>query len=170
MVYSDASDMGYGGYTVEHGNLVQWFKEEAAQISTWRELHAVKMVLESFKEKLRNERIRWFTDNQNVVRIVQYGSPKTLLQTEALNIFSTCTACHIRIEPEWIPREQNELADFYSRIVDYDDWMLNPMVFAWLDSLWGPHTIDRFASPRNARFNFKFWTPGTEAVDAFTCN
>jgi len=28
----------------------------------------------------------------------------------------------IRIEPEWIPREQNELADFYSLIVDYDDW------------------------------------------------
>jgi len=35
------------------------------------------------------------------------------------------------------------LADFYSQIVDYDDWMLNPMVFTWLDSLWGPHTIDQ---------------------------
>ena len=61
MVYSDASNTGYGGYTVEHGNLVangQWSKEEAAQSSTWHELHAVRMVLESFKEKLRNERIR----------------------------------------------------------------------------------------------------------------
>ena len=32
----------------------------------------------------------------------------------------------IRIEPEWIPRELNEQADYLSRIVDYDDWFLNP--------------------------------------------
>ena len=31
------------------------------------------------------------------------------------------------------------------KLVDYDDWMLNPKVFKKLDSRWGPHTIDRFA-------------------------
>ena len=97
--------------------------------STWRELRAVRMVLESFQVKLSNERIRWFTDNQNVVRIVQYGSKNAALQSEALAIFSMCINNHIRIEPEWIPREQNQLADYYSRITDYDDWMLNPAVF-----------------------------------------
>ena len=36
-------------------------------------------------------------------------------------------------EPEWIPREQKELADYYNnRIVDYNDYMLNPSIFAWL--------------------------------------
>jgi len=98
------------------------------------------MVLESFQDKLMNERIWWFTDNQNVVRIIQYGSPKPLLQVEALCIFSTYTNSHIRLEPEWIPREDNELADYYSRIVDFDDWMINPMIFQWLDVLWGPCT------------------------------
>ena len=176
VVYSDASATGFGGYTVEHGALIangQWSAEEAECSSTWRELRAVKMVLESFQLKLNNEHIKWFTDNQNVVRIVQYGSRNAALQAEALAIFSMCVNNHIHIEPEWIPREQNQLADYYSRIVDYDDWMLNPAVFAWLDSLWGPHTIDRFASPRNTqveRFNSRFWTPGSEAVDAFTCN
>jgi len=56
---------------VEHGSLVasgQWSAEEASQSSTWRELQAVKLV---FKEKPANERVCWFTDNQNVVRIVQ---------------------------------------------------------------------------------------------------
>lgn len=51
--------------------------------------------------------------------------------------------------------------------------MLNPAVFGWLDSLWEPHTTDRFSSPiiaEVARFNSRFWTPGSEAVDAFTCN
>ena len=176
VAYSDASAMGYGGYMVEHGNLVangQWSPEEASQSSTWRELRAVKMVLESFQSKLKHERVRWFTDNQNVVRIVQCGSAKPLLQVEALGIFSICVQCNIRLEPEWIPREQNELADYYSRMVDYDDWMLNPSIFAWLDTIWGPYTIDRFANAKNAqlqRFNSRFWCPGSEAVDTFTCS
>ena len=33
----------------------------------------------------------------------------------------------------------------FSRIVDFDDWMLNPVVFRELDSQWGPHIVDRFA-------------------------
>ena len=176
VVYSDASATGYGGYMVEHGNLIangEWSPDEAKQSSTWRELRAVKMVLESFQSKLKHERVRWFTDNQNVVKIVQYGSTKPSLQAEALDIFSICVQGNIRLEPEWIPREQNELADYYSRIVDYDDWMLNPTIFTWFDTIWGPHTIDRFANAMNAqtqRFNSRFWSPGIEAVDAFTCS
>ena len=176
VVYSDASSTGYGGYVVEHGNLVAtglWSPEEVENSSTWRELRAVRLVLDSFQSKLKNERVRWFTDNQNVVRIVQYGSRQTTLQTEALGIFAACLSNNIRIEPEWIPREENKLADYYSRIVEYDDYMLHPAVFHWLDSFWGPHTVDRFANSSNAqleRFNSRFFTPGTEAVDAFTCN
>ena len=135
---------------VEHGNLVangQWSPVEVARSSTWRELQAVNTVLQSFQGKLRNERVHWFTDNQNVVRIVQHGSPKSDLQAEALEIFSVCVNNKIRLEPEWIPREQNKLADYFSRIIDYDDYMLNPSVFFWLDRLWDRHTIDRFASP-----------------------
>jgi len=69
LAYSDASSLGYGGYLVEHSNLVangQWSSEETSQSSTWRELCAVRCVLESFQNKLHDERIRWFTDNQNV--------------------------------------------------------------------------------------------------------
>jgi len=43
----------------------------------------------------------------------------------------------------------------------------------WLDKIWGPHTIDRFASPGNAqfdRFNSRFYMPGAEEVDTFTCS
>ena len=176
LVYSDASSTGYGGYLVEHGNKIAngyWSESESMQSSTWRELKAVRLVLESFQSELQNERVRWFTDNQNVVRIVQHGSRNSDLQAEALAIFSLCVKNYIRIEPEWIPREQNELADYCSRLVDYDDWRLNPVVFQWLDELWGPHTVDRFADHVNAqtpRFNSRFWVPGSEAVDTFTCN
>jgi len=83
------------------------------------------MIIESFQAKLKNEHVHWFTDNQNVVRIVWHGSKKRALQSEVLRIFSACVGNNIRIEPEWIPREQNELADYYSHFVDYNDWMFS---------------------------------------------
>ena len=174
VVYSDASDTGYGGYVVEHGPCSaygQWTEEEAKQSSTWRELTAVCQVLRSVACKLSNTRVRWFSDNQNVVRILQVGSKQAHLQTIAVKIFSLAVHWHICLEPEWIPRESNEQADYLSRIIDLDDWFLNPHVFSQLDADWGPHTIDRFASCHNAqlpRFNSRCWNPGSEAVDAFT--
>ena len=84
VVYTDASHQGYRGYTVEHGYQGQWVPEEAEQSSTWRELRAVKQVLESLAVKLRNERVCWFTDNQNVARIITTSSKNSNLQAEAL--------------------------------------------------------------------------------------
>ena len=46
---------------------------------------------------------------------------------------------------------ENEIGDYLSRLVDYDDWMLNPEVFAELDVVWGPHTVNRFADASNAQ-------------------
>ena len=115
-------------------------------------------MLEAFGPKLKNCRVRWFTDNQNVARIVLYGSKKQILQEEALAIFAIGLNRQIRLEPEWIPREENEFADYLSRIIDYDDWMLNPVVFNELDGIWGPHIIDRVADIQ------------LEAVDTFTCD
>ena len=49
-VHSDASNTGYGGYTIEHGCHIaqgQWLPQEASQSSTWRELRAVCNVLEA---------------------------------------------------------------------------------------------------------------------------
>jgi len=49
----------------------------------------------------------------------------------------------------------------------------SPGTFQELDAQWGPHTVDRFASYYNkqlSRFNSRFWNPGSESVDAFTCD
>ena len=137
------SSIGYGGYVIEHGPQIahgHWSTQEASQSSTWRELCGVQRVLEAMACKLKNERLRWFTDNQNVVWILTTGSRKPDLQTVALNIFSVCVINQIRLESEWLPREANEQADLISRIIDYDDWRLDPIVFADLDKRWGPHS------------------------------
>ena len=101
------------------------------------------------------------------------GSGKAHLQVEALRVFELCVQHQIHLEPEWVPREENQLADYLSRIVDFDDWYLDPNIFAMLDRLWGPHTVDRFANHHNTqlpRFNSRYACIGSEAVDAFTAH
>ena len=92
VVYSDASDTGFGGYTVEHAGEVahgHWDPLEAQQSSTWRELRAVGLVLNSLMVKLKNCTVRWFTDNQNVARILQVGSKTPLLPAYVFAICGT---------------------------------------------------------------------------------
>ena len=72
---------------------------------------------------------------------------------------------------EWIPRPQNDQADFLNRIFDSDDWGLSPLSFH--NSVWGPHSVDRFANYVNAkllRFNSRFWNPASEGIDALVMN
>ena len=101
--YSDASDTGYGGYIVELGPNVAaqgtWNEIEVSQNSTMRELIAVRNVLQSFSSKISGLTVKWFTDNQNVARILEVGSGKRHLQNEALNIFYICSSSGITIEP-----------------------------------------------------------------------
>ena len=33
-------------------------------------------------------------------------------------------------------RDKNQLANYFSRTVDYDDWHIDPSVFAELNGLW----------------------------------
>jgi hypothetical protein len=55
-----------------------------------------------------------------------------------------------------------------SRETDRDDWQLNPRIFTFLDSLWGPHSIDMFATQGNSqlpRYNSRWRDLTSEAVD-----
>ena len=173
VAFSDASSTGYGGYVVELGLVVahgQWTELQMTYSSTWRELKAVDLVLRSFADKLAGHAVKWFTDNQNVVRIVQAGSRQPHLQDGAMIIFELCWKHGIRLEMAWIPRSLNDRADYVSRIVDFDNWGVHPFVFSWLNGQYGP-SVDCFASSQNAqlqRFHSRFWDPGSEAVDTFT--
>lgn len=173
VVYSDASDTGFGGYSIQCGrDLVsgQWSPNEKQTSSTLREILAVKYVLLSLIDKLSGCSIKWFTDNQNVPRIISNGSSKEHLQKEALDISNLCCFHNISVEMEWIPRSQNDQADFLSRICDSDDWGLSEQTFSKIDQIWGPHSIDRFANHLNLklpRFNSRFWNLDSEDIDAF---
>ena len=129
MVYSDASDSWCGGYSVEvgpHFSHGLWSTDEAGLSSTWRELKAVYNMLWSLAPKLRGHIVKWFSDNQNVTRIVDAGSRKQHLRVGAMVIFEICLQYGIKLEMEWIPRSRNQLADCVRKFQDHDDWMVDP--------------------------------------------
>ena len=77
------------------------------------------MVLESLLPKLR---VRWFTDNQNMVQV---GSHIIELQAEALTVFFIALEGQVQIEPECIPQTCNEREDWLSCIVSLSMVVLN---------------------------------------------
>ena len=56
------------------------------------------------QKKLANYHVFWFTDNQNVVRILRVGSKKPDLHAVAM-VFNLTICYQIHLEPEWVPRE-----------------------------------------------------------------
>jgi hypothetical protein len=79
------------------------------------------------------------------------GSRKQHLQEGAMAIFEICFQNAIKLVMVWIPRAQNQLADYISRIPDFDDLKIDPNLFLFIDFSWGPHTVDRFASASNCQ-------------------
>jgi hypothetical protein len=81
-----------------------------------------------------------------------------------------CLEHRIDLRPEWLPREENVRADNLS-IRDVDDFGVSSTAFAQISTAFGPFSVDRFASPHNAKlalFDAFFWCPGVEGVNAFT--
>ena len=105
------------------------------------------------------------------------GSQIPELQELAIRIMDLCLHKHITFVVYWTPRAFNERADLLSRATAqrwHEYWLLRKVFFE-LDGLWGPHTIDRFATSRNAqpllqpntgRFCSSFYEDEAECVDS----
>ena len=73
------------------------------------------------------------------------------------------------IHTVWISREHNTQADYLSRILDIDDWAISTKFFQFIDELWGPHNVSRFASSNNAKTKTgrRYWNPGSLGLNSF---
>ena len=176
--FSDASDHGCATVVMpcprqEKIIVAREFNEqEKLTSSTERELLGVLHGLIACKEKLAGKSISWFTDNQNVARITKRGSMKAFLLNLALGIHKVAKENSIQLQVIWIPRYQNEEADFWSKVRDFDDWGIKAEWFQKICEYFKiTATIDRFADGTNrktTRFNLRFFHSQAEATDCFT--
>ena len=63
-------------------------------------------------------------DEHNLFGVVNRGSPRLRLNELARELSWLCLERRITIMIEWIPREENSMADELSRLIIPDDWML----------------------------------------------
>ncbi|KAK3263187.1 hypothetical protein CYMTET_27991 [Cymbomonas tetramitiformis] len=166
--YSRQSQAGLSRW---HEGTCHWHAERDAS-STHREMVGYLQALRSFSGFVQGSTLKLYTDSQAGCQILEKGcSSKHALHRLVVDIFWECTRLGVSRYPVWVPRELNAQADYLAGIYDGDDWQLNPHWFHWLDSLWGPHTVDRFGTDKNAllpRFNSRWWCPGSENVDCFS--
>jgi ribonuclease HI len=170
-ITTDASASGWGATLGKLQASGFWDMETKRASSNQRELLAVVMAIMSFKDKIRGKDIRILSDNATTVAQINLLSGRTQKLNKILRrLVNLSSELGIRLTATHLPGDQNTTADALSRVKDKSDWMLNPHLFIILDRIWGPHTIDRFASNLNkqtVRFNSLRRCPGTEAIDAF---
>ena len=174
-VYSDASSIGCAAYIALDDTPIfhkAWTDLEMKQSSAWRELQCINLALPSFKSLLASHTVKWFTDNQSVKSILESGSMKEHLHKIALDVYFFTKYHNINLEVEWIPRTENEKADYLSKIIDPEDWGIKNVYFRAVAAHWGINfTVDCFANSVNhktPRFYSKFYNPESLGVDAFS--
>ena len=150
-----------------------WTEAEVATSSTWRESQTILLFLQIHAKKIQNSSLKWYSDNQAVPSILHKGSMKQDLNICAMGIFQLCLEFNIQLSVDWVPRENNVVADSLSKLVDTDDWAIAKNIFAFLSQRYGPFSIDLFASSSSKqldRFYSRFWCPGSLGVDSFAYN
>ncbi len=175
-IASDASDIGWGGHTmqgvVEHA-LEYFSKEESVESSTFRELLGVFRCLQAMISLCQGKFVVFQVDAQNLLGIVNRGSPRLKLNTLAREFFWFGLEYRIALNVEWVPKEENTLADELSKLLIPDDSMLSRAFFRKLEERFGQRIVDLFASGANIqceRFYSLHWCRGTAGVNAFAFN
>ena len=128
-----------------------WFflLKELAESSTHREVRGLLYNLLSFAAERHGRAVIAQVDNKHVYRVAAHGSTRAGLNTLAQQLFLWCQKEALTLSIRWVPRELNRVADAISKLVDSDDWRLNPRYFNIMSQLWGPFTLDAFASDLN---------------------
>ena len=108
IVFSDASDTGYGGYVVQNKGYEiasgSFSDFQSSFSSTHRELLVVKFVIQSLNQFLSGKTVLIQTDNLNASRIIKIGSTKPHLQQEAIAIYNFCVSNDIELQSQWVTR------------------------------------------------------------------
>ena len=170
---TDASKTGWGatleGATTTHGFFPQ---EIQTRSSNYRELYAVFLAISALQDQIQGQHLLLRTDNLTTMYYINgQGGPHKPLNKLTKLIFWAVKRCQANLRALHIPGDYNNRADELSRLNPATEWHLDQSTFHHLEQLWGPHTVDRFASSLNhllPRYNTRFYDPQAEATDALS--
>jgi len=172
---TDASPYGWGGHWHHLLPAAGFFTAEQRDLHiNVKEVAAVRFCLMTFGSQLLGAEglLRLRVDSRVAMHVINgFSSRSPVLMAELRRLHAVALSYRVTLRAFWLPSVANVWADALSRRSDPGDWRLTSQVFTDLVQRYGRHTVDRFASPANAkcaRFNTALHAPGTEAVDTFS--
>lgn len=163
-LYTDASDSGYGGIVLdrtgqraEHTCRGFWNRQEEKESINWREMMAVKRLVDAGLDHLswKNMNIEIYVDNVSTMFILNKGDSKAEhLSRLASQLLKRCHSMHVKLILRYVPGVLNTVADRLSRWTrDRSNYTLCKDGFRLLDRCWGPHSVDWTADRDNAQLD-----------------
>ena len=170
---TDASESGWGAVLGPPAGRTAsgfWCPTVSSESSNFRELFAVYLALLSFQSSLAGNKVEILSDNVTAVALInKFGSSDPRLDAIAQAIWSFALQHNMMLAAHHISGICNVESDALSRQPLRHEWFLHPAVFRQLERMFGPHSIDRFASVTTALlpvYNSRFDDPGSAGVDA----
>jgi len=164
-LFTDASDWGWGIVLPNRVISCPWSAQESQHSINWRELRTVLHAVHL--PKVQGKVIQIHSDSMMTLAYVTKfgGTRSTPLMDLARQIWTHCLQTGMRIMTSFIKSEDNP-ADRPSRALWLQtEWTLGPTLFHQIDQMWGPHTVDLFASRNNTQLpRFISWKPDPQAV------
>ena len=147
-----------------------WNRRVSEESANYRELLAVYLSLLSFRSLLSGKTVEVLSDNiTTVAHINKFGSSNVRLDGIAQDIWSFALDNDMLLIAHHIAGVSNAGPDALSRVSARHEWVIHPSIFRQLDLMFGPHTVDRFATVSTAllpTYNSRFADPGSTGVDA----
>jgi len=169
IITTDASSIGWGGFWKDKEAQGLWTPPIACRSSNFRELLAILLTLKTFAPEVQNRVVQIQTDNITAAAYINFqGGSSRPLSNLARRIWNIALNRDITISAKFLAGRLNTQADGLSRRESVHDYKLNPVMFQYLDAVWGPHTVDRCAAITNnqiPRYNSLYWDPETAGVD-----
>ena len=155
IIFSDASNVGWGAVMGSQEASGLWSPEEASLHINSLELRAMWLALQHWEDLLRSRTVALCGDNTTALAYVrnQGGTRSESLFLLAEQVLLWAAERKIVLLTQFVKGQNNVLADQLSRGSQSQptEWTLSLEVCHLLWTLWGTPLIDLFASRRNAR-------------------
>lgn len=169
-IICDASPFGFGAICGNQKAAGFWSPRVANRPQNAREMTAILTAVHTFGPRLKGKSVQIVTDNISAMAYINHMGGQSRELTEiAKDIWVIANQLDITLSATYLAGCLNVEADYLSRLSTQYEWTLHPNLFRYIDRVWGPHTLDRFANMGNhviARYNSRFMDPLCCGVDA----
>lgn len=150
-VFTDASQEAWGIVHEDQEISRTWTPEEHHHHINYKELKVIWYLIQM--PSMRGKTIQVICDNTTAIaQINKFGGTKSQpLLDLATTIWDFCIKTGTRLMTTYVPSQFNPADSPSRRMTAQLEWAISSSFFQHLNSTWGPHSVDLFATAANAK-------------------